>query len=1190
MCDTFIHIPSSTTASVIFGKNSDREPNEAQQIVCYPEKTREKNTIRTTFIEVEHPRETCEVILSKPFQMWGAEMGCNEFGVCIGNEAVFTKIQFDKKNIGLTGMDLLRLSLEISKTAEEGLNNIIYYLEKYGQDACGGYTDKNFYYHNSFIIADKNEGYVLETAGKHWVYEKVKGYRAISNGLSIEEKYDGISKNAIDFARQKNWTKNNESFNFKKAYSQWLMPKLAACEFRRTNNEQKGKSFSNFNVENAFQILRSHSGDNFLPEKGTTQSMCMHASGLFTPHQTTGSMVVELRKEKPATIWLTGTSTPCISLFKPFYFGNDVLQKNNFISPTATYDNSYWWQWEAFHRNFIHLNYQMKIIAITSERLTIENYFLEEDEQLISGSSDKTALAELSSNSLRDSEDFLDRWKSKITHSKKIGHFLYDAFWNRQNKKAGLLKNKQLKLSALILFLFSFSFSGFAKTTDKYHSFALQYDSLQVPSVNYGLGHFSIQWNSRKGILSLVNTQQPGKILWQNAAGTGFCGAAQGNMDIREKRGSFLIKDKKKSVTTIQEINSISGNDSMVSVRGYFLSGKQSVSYQLSFSLRSENQLHIRLFASDKKYDRLYLSNHCSISEHFFGLGEQPTHLDHKGNRIPVLVQEQGIGRGDMYTDKPVLDMIVHSLLGASAGNDYTSYKPVPHYISSLSNSIYLENTEYSEFDFTQKDKIQIEVFSDTLQANIIFAKKPLDAIEEYTLFSGRMQPLPNWIQQGAVIGMQGGTEKVYEVWKTLEKAGTPISAFWLQDWVGQRITRFGKQLWWNWELDDSHYPNWNKLLDSLHHKGINVMGYINPYLVELAGQKEKFKRDMYKEALTHHYLVCNKDGDPYQVNMGAFKASVTDLSDTSCVRWMKDIIRKELLGKGLSGWMADFGEALPFDITLHSGEDPASYHQKYPEAWAKLNREVIQEAGREDSIVFFSRSGFSKSPGYSTLFWQGDQLTGWGENDGLPSSVKGLLSSGLSGFSLNHSDIGGYTSIGVSGISILKRSRELLYRWMEMAAFTPVYRTHEGLGPDKNYQVYQDTATAKHFARNAKIYRAWLFYRKQLMEEAAQKGYPICRSLFLDFPNDVNTYSLSTQFMVGSELLVAPVLDQNKTTVNVYLPNGTWVNIWTNQVVNSTGQNFSVTGLSDRAAVFYKQDSAVGLQFKQNLMNEGIN
>jgi dipeptidase len=171
------------------------------------------------------------------------------------------KFHLIRKIVGLTGMDLLRLSLEISKTAKEGLENIIYYLEKYGQDACGGYTDKSFYYHNSFIIADKNEGFVLETAGKHWVYEKVNGYRAISNGLSIEEKYDGISKEAIEFARKKGWTKKNKTFSFKKAYSQWLMPKLAACEYRKNNSEEKGKSFSDFSIENAFQVLRSH-GEN----------------------------------------------------------------------------------------------------------------------------------------------------------------------------------------------------------------------------------------------------------------------------------------------------------------------------------------------------------------------------------------------------------------------------------------------------------------------------------------------------------------------------------------------------------------------------------------------------------------------------------------------------------------------------------------------------------------------------------------------------------------------------------------------------------------------------------------------------------------------------------------------------------------------------------------------------------------
>ena len=440
MCDTFIHIPSQKNASIVFGKNSDREPNEAQQIVRFPRNIRTQKIVKATFIEVEHPTETFEVILSKPFQMFGAEIGCNEFGVTIGNEAVFTKMPFNKKNIGLTGMDLLRLSLEISKIANEALHHIIFYLEKYGQDACGGYSDKNFYYHNSFIIADKNEAYVLETAGKHWIYEKVNGYRAISNGLSIEEKYDGISNNVIDFAHKKSWIKKNETFNFKKAYSQWLMPKLAACEFRRNNSEQKGKLITDFTVENAFQILRSHGEHNqqFLPQNSNTKSICMHAAGLLTPSQTTGSMVVELRKEKPASVWLTGTSAPCISFFKPFYFGNDILEETQFIKPTAIADESYWWKWEKLHRNILK-NYAENIAFIQFKQKELEKYWIKQDKILIEENWNLINAKQVSLKALKESLEIRDYILSKSNESKKsTTGFLYNRYWSKQNKKVNL--------------------------------------------------------------------------------------------------------------------------------------------------------------------------------------------------------------------------------------------------------------------------------------------------------------------------------------------------------------------------------------------------------------------------------------------------------------------------------------------------------------------------------------------------------------------------------------------------------------------------------------------------------------------------------------------------------------------------------------------------------------------------------
>src|SRR5829696_3900802 len=128
----------------------------------------------------------------------------------------------------------------------------------------------------------------------------------------------------------------------------------------------------------------------------------------------------------------------------------------------------------------------------------------------------------------------------------------------------------------------------------------------------------------------------------------------------------------------------------------------------------------------------------------------------------------------------------------------------------------------------------------------------------------------------------------------------------------------------------------------------------------------------------------------------------------------------------------------------------------RYAEEWARVNREAISEAGRGEDIVFFNRSGYTKSPRYSTLFWVGDQLVDWDEHDGIKSAVTGLLSSGLSGYSLQHSDIGGYTAIDEL-LFKYHRSKELLLRWIELGAFTTVFRTHEGNIPEVNHQIYSD-------------------------------------------------------------------------------------------------------------------------------------
>ena len=414
MCDTFIALPSITkNKTIIFGKNSDREPNEAQSIVRFPRRNNTEKTVKCTFIEISQAPDSYEVILLKPFQMWGAEMGVNEFGVTIGNEAVFTKVKIGKLNNGLTGMDLLRLALERSRTATEALNSITDLLKTYGQDACGGYENKDFFYHNSFIIADKIEVYILETAGREWVAKKVKDYGSISNGLTIGEEYDLISENAISFAQEKGWHKTGD-FNFQKSYSDPLMSWASGCKIRQKTTAERANQ-NGFSVKSAIDLLSSHhlTDNNFVPHKASTSDVCMHATSVLNPSHTVGSMVVEIRKDKPVTIWLTGTSNPCLSIYKPFFMGENGVLNDSFPSPEATFDRkTLWWIAERLHR-LGNLNYAKLKEIINPERLLLQEHFLQEEQRLFTENADIETLQNFSKNSFQIAFKTLIDWNNK---------------------------------------------------------------------------------------------------------------------------------------------------------------------------------------------------------------------------------------------------------------------------------------------------------------------------------------------------------------------------------------------------------------------------------------------------------------------------------------------------------------------------------------------------------------------------------------------------------------------------------------------------------------------------------------------------------------------------------------------------------------------------------------------------------
>ncbi|MCU0356823.1 MAG: C69 family dipeptidase [Cyclobacteriaceae bacterium] len=415
MCDSLVVLPPATADhSLILAKNSDREPDEAQGIQRIPGKMQTESIVQCTYITIPQVTQTYECILSKPFQMWGAEMGVNEHGVVIGNEAVFTKVKFEKHNNGLTGMDLLRLALERSKTAREAVDCITGLLTLYGQIACGGYRNKKFYYHNSFLIADGQEAFVLETAGHQWALETVKSIRSISNALSVGVHADELSSNAKPFAQSKGWWKEGSPFSFQEAYSDWLFTTAGRAKRRQAcTMELAERTKKSFSVPDAIRILQTHNlGDAaFRPSKANTASICMHATGLLNPSSTTGSMVAVIRPNGRHTVWLTGTAHPCLSVYMPFFFQTTVL--DDFIQPSAKPDASLWWKAEQVHR-WINKDYQKRKALINEERQELQDRFIHQEKQWIRQNASLSELEQFSAMCLRDTEKLIDRWKLLI--------------------------------------------------------------------------------------------------------------------------------------------------------------------------------------------------------------------------------------------------------------------------------------------------------------------------------------------------------------------------------------------------------------------------------------------------------------------------------------------------------------------------------------------------------------------------------------------------------------------------------------------------------------------------------------------------------------------------------------------------------------------------------------------------------
>ena len=193
---------------------------------------------------------------------------------------------------------------------------------------------------------------------------------------------------------------------------------------------------------------------------------------------------------------------------------------------------------------------------------------------------------------------------------------------------------------------------------------------------------------------------------------------------------------------------------------------------------------------------------------------------------------------------------------------------------------------------------------------------------------------------------MTGGAEKAKRVVEKVRTADVPIAGLWLQDGGGTRNTSIGiERVWWNWVLDEDAYPDWAALRDDVREKNdARILTYVNPFLMRSRGVKGA----LYRHAKEKGYMVTRqRSGKVYLLGTEpGVGYGLLDLTNPAAAAWIEDVIVDMALNTGASGWMADFGEYLPFDCALHSGESPLAVHNRYPEMWAEINKRAMARAG----------------------------------------------------------------------------------------------------------------------------------------------------------------------------------------------------------------------------------------------------
>jgi secernin len=428
MCDTLVALPSETIGkSVIFAKSADCEVNEANAVVRIPpQKHIPGEVVRLTHLAIPQAPETYEIILTKAFWTYGCEMGINEFGLAMGEEAVYTTKEKIEKDDGVIGPDLMRIGLERARNCQEAIEIMTGLLEKYGQ---GGNCEMsgNSHFDSSFLMSDTKEAYILETAGRDWVVKRIEDIGSISNMLLIGNDWDRYSNEG-----------GVEKVNWANAYARPEVPAtLGSPDRQSTTYNGLQKARGDINIKTVFDIMRHHNEGYHPATADAHHNICVHAGPQENRWwQADGVMVTDVG-DHGVMAWITGTSGTCVSIFKPVFLGVELPD----IGPIPTQNfnpNTLWWKHELLHRRAM-ADFDNIVPEIRNDFDKIEAEFLAAS-QTVKYGTDKEKIDFMDycfRKAMQASEVWIEilRGRRDLTFSDSA----YREMWRKLNAEAGLI-------------------------------------------------------------------------------------------------------------------------------------------------------------------------------------------------------------------------------------------------------------------------------------------------------------------------------------------------------------------------------------------------------------------------------------------------------------------------------------------------------------------------------------------------------------------------------------------------------------------------------------------------------------------------------------------------------------------------------------------------------------------------------